>query len=403
MFRRARYQQGSLQRIARKRGPDCWFFRWYEIDANGSKRYRKSVVGTVEEYPTEASAQNAISTLRFNINQQAPRSEWQPYSVKDLINHYKETELRIEQSEGEPDEDEKAYSTKKTYTIFLNRWIEPRWGPLRLREVRTVAVEEWLRHLTLSSGKKMARGTKAKTRNIMHALFNHAIRYEWLPQNSNPITRVRQSAKREHIPEVLDVAEFQLLLAELPMRERTLVVLDAVTGLRRSELLALKWSDIDFDQLQIQVSRSIVHQVVGRCKTEASRKPVPLDAAVAEEVWLWKQSTIYNQPEDWVFASIRMNGKQPLWPDSLRSKILQPAARKAGITKQIGWHTFRHTYSSLLAETGRDVKVVQELMRHANSRITLDVHTQALTPAKREAQSKVANQILPKKVVAGES
>jgi len=63
----------------------------------------------------------------------------------------------------------------------------------------------------------------------------------------------------------------------------------------------------------------------------------------------------------------------------------------------------RHTYSTLLKANGEDIKVVQELLRHANSRITLDIYTQALTPAKREAQSRVANLILPKRVVVGES
>ena len=101
-----------------------------------------------------------------------------------------------------------------------------------------------------------------------------------------------------------------------------------------------------------------------------------------------------------MFASIRMKGKQPLWPDSMMSRNIQPAARKVGILKRIGWHTFRHTLATVLKANGEDVKVVQELLRHANSRITLDVYTQALTPAKREAQSKVANQILPKKAVA---
>ena len=54
-----------------------------------------------------------------------------------------------------------------------------------------------------------------------------------------------------------------------------MVLLDAATGLRRSELLALKWEDIDFERLQINVRRSIYLNVVGNCKTEASRKPVP--------------------------------------------------------------------------------------------------------------------------------
>jgi integrase len=403
MFRRTRYQQGSLQRIRRKRGPDCWVFRWYALNGAGRRQYRKAVVGTVEQYPTESSAQTAVAALRLTINQETPRSKWQPILIRDLINHYKETDLTLDVREGDPDEHEKAYSTKKTYRIFLDRWITPRWGSHSLRDVRTIAVEEWLRRLTLPNGKRMANGTKAKTRNIMHALFNHAIRYEWLPQNLNPISHVRQSAKRERIPDVLDVAEFQALLSQLALRERTLVVLDAVTGLRRSELLGLKWSDVDFKQLEIRVVRAIVHQVVGRCKTEASTRPLPLDPTVAEELWLWNRSTPYNQPDDWVFASNRMDGKQPLSPDSLLSRQIHPAAKRVGITKRVGWHTFRHTYSTLLKANGEDIKVVQELLRHANSRITLDIYTQALTPAKREAQTRVANLILPKKTMVGES
>src|SRR5260370_721631 len=139
---------------------------------------------------------------------------------RDLISHYQETELRLHLPEGEPDEHEKAYSTKKTYRIFLDRWIKPHWGSLSIREVRTIAVEQWLRRLTLPNGKRMANGTKAKTRNIMHSLFNHAIRYEWLTQNSNPISHVRQSAKRERIPDGLAVAEFQALLSQLAIPER---------------------------------------------------------------------------------------------------------------------------------------------------------------------------------------
>lgn len=61
-----------------------------------------------------------------------------------------------------------------------------------------------------------------------------------------------------------------------------------------------------------------------------------------------------------------------------------------GITKRIGWHNFRHTYSTLLRTNGEDIKVVQERLRHANSRITMDVYTQALSSAKREAQGRVA-------------
>ncbi|MGH9452036.1 MAG: helix-turn-helix domain-containing protein [Terriglobia bacterium] len=98
----------------------------------------------------------------------------------------------------------------------LNAWLETK--------------EQWLRQLTLPNAHPMARGTKAKTRNIMHARFNHAIRYEWLVQNGNPITRVRQSAKRQRIPDIFGAGEFQLLHKELDLGERLLVALDATPG-----------------------------------------------------------------------------------------------------------------------------------------------------------------------------
>jgi integrase len=172
-----------------------------------------------------------------------------------------------------------------------------------------------------------------------------------------------------------------------------MVLLDVVTGLRRSELIGLKWLDVNFEELELSVTRSVYRQRVGRCKTEISRKPVPLDPWVADELLSWKRAAPYNQPEDWVFASTRKRGKQPYSPDSLLKRCIRPAAERAKITKHIGWHTFRRTFSTLLKANGEDVKTVQELLRHATVKMTLEVYTQAVTPAKRNAQSKVAGML----------
>ena len=75
---------------------------------------------------------------------------------------------------------------------------------------------------------------------------------------------------------------------------------------------------------------------------------------------------------------------------------IQPAARRVGIIKKMSWHTFRHTFSTLLKGNGEDVKVVQELLRHSTAKMTLDTYTQALSPQKRAAQSKVVGMIRPK-------
>ena len=135
----------------------------------------------------------------------------------------------------------------------------------------------------------------------MSVLFNHGIRHEICKYN--PIRLVRQGAKRKKFPTVLSASEVQQLIASLGLRERTLVLLDAGTGLRMSELFALKWRDINFQSHEISVTRSIVFQVVGPCKTEASQKPIPLDAYLAEALKTWREHTPYQKPDDWVFAS----------------------------------------------------------------------------------------------------
>jgi integrase len=77
----------------------------------------------------------------------------------------------------------------------------------------------------------------------------------------------------------------------------------ATTGLRISEVLGLKWKDIDWKALQIDVTRSVMDGIVGKCKTEASRRPVPIDQFTVDELMSWKKDSCYWQPEDWVFAS----------------------------------------------------------------------------------------------------
>jgi integrase len=119
--------------------------------------------------------------------------------------------------------------------------------------------------------------------------------------------------------------------------------------------------------------------------------PVPIDEFTANELLAWMKKSSYAQAEDWVFASDKVQGKMPPWADTLLDRFLQPAAKRAGITKWVGFHSFRHTYSTLLKANGEDVKVVQELMRHANIATTMNVYTKALTPAKREAQSRVVD------------
>ena len=318
------YQRGCLRRTHRKSGPDCWEFLWSENGVTGKRVRRNKVIGTVTQFPTEDSARAEVNGLRIYINQDRSRQREQRVQVADLVDHNIKTELSDNADWYSP-------ATRVVYQQFLKRWIRPAWAQVDIRNVRTVAVERWLRGLRRADSNPMADATKAKIRNLMSVLFNHAIRYEWVEQGKNPITLVRQSAKRIRIPEVLEPREIQTLLLQLNSCFRLMVILDVTTGLRCSELFALKWGDVDFAGLRLDILRSIYLRHIGNCKTEASRKPVPLEERVAADLWLWKETSPYRQADDWVFASPHNQGKYPFWPDAVLQKVIRPAALRAGI------------------------------------------------------------------------
>jgi integrase len=201
-------------------------------------------------------------------------------TLTQLVKHYTQNELP-----------RKAHSTQEVYGSYLKTWIVPMWGNLNLSDVKAVAVEAWLSTTPLENS------SRAKIRNIMSALYTHAMRWEFF--NRNPITLVRQSAKRAKQPDVLTTHELTALLGELPEPTRTAVFLAAATGLRVSELLALKWSDVDFESQTITPSRGIVGQVVGGLKTEESGKPVPASESVTGALNLWRGRTLYPAPTDY--------------------------------------------------------------------------------------------------------
>jgi len=375
-------QSGSLIRAERQRGPAVWEFRWREFAGNGKRTHRRIVIGSVDQLADEAAARRAVSALFIDINAGDVRLKANITTVFDLAEHYRQRELR-------PDTVWKTYSTKVTYEGYLNKWILPRWGNYPLVRVNAGEVELWLRSLTL------ARAICAKIRNLMSVLFNHGIRYEI--SDRNPIKLVRQSAKRKAVPVVLTPMEVQRLLSALAVRERTLVLVAFGTGLRMSELFGLQWRDINFQTNEVSIVRSIVFQESVRAKPKRVKNQShsipssPTLSCYGVRVLTTKgQMTGYSRailPA----AEIHIGANASCALSSL----------KVGILKPIGWHTFRHTYSSLLRQNRTDIKVTQELLRHASSRVTLDTYTQAVTLHKRKAQSDVIRLLRPSSAAGG--
>jgi len=302
-----RYQQGHLRRAKRKRGSDVWEFLWREHSPDGRLRQRTLTIGNVKELPTQRDALKHIQSVRANINREVAPTALMTFG--DLVNHYRQTELLA---------DNKTEKTRTTYLVYLRKWILPKWEHEFLHNIKPVVVEQWLRSLS-----ELSNRSKAKIRNIMSGLFSHAIRHEIADRN--PIIAVRQSSKRERVPVILDIEELHRLFGELAPRERAMIICDALTGMRRSKLMGLQWHDLDFIGCRINIVRSVVDQVIAKCKTEASRKPVVMNDHIARALSAWRQESTYRAPDDWVWALTQKAGMQPLWLSTIMRYYIQPA------------------------------------------------------------------------------
>jgi integrase len=343
----ARYQYGNLMLRKRKKGPDVWQFRWLE---NG--RQRSVLVGTVEKLPARADAERAVEYHRIRINAENPQQQFHYVTVGGLIDRFVQEELPKN----------RRFQTQSGYCSYFRRYLRPRWGGLLLDEVDAMPVADWLESLPL------APKTRCQIRNLFHLLFQWARRWKMIDRN--PIELVRQSNRRLKAPRVFTAKEFKDLLVELEDPYRTMVVVAGCLGLRASEVMGLKWGDVDWKNLAVSIRRSVVAGRAEATKTEASQKPVPLHADLAEALLRWRAKAHHVADSDFVFAG---DSGKPRWQGMILKDYLQPASERAGIGK-VGWHMFRHSYRAWLKRSATPVEIQKELMRHSNLKTTVEIY-----------------------------
>jgi len=408
---RTRYQFGSVTLKKRAKGADVWEFRYYETQADGTRKRKATFIGTTNQYKSKSDVRVAVEALLLKLNEEKPQHHLGAVTFGAICDRYIEEELPT------------RYSTRKSYLSNIKLHIRPRWNRYLLHQIRPMVVEGWLKNLD------MAPKSKAHIRGVMHLMFECAARWELFNDRRNPIqiVRIKGSTKRRQRPTVLTVTEYDTILALLKEPYRTMVIVAQCLGLRVSEIAALQWDDFDFEKNLLLVQRSFVSGHVDDVKTEYSRDHVPLHESLVE-VLLARSKDALPTKEGWVFASALTN--RPYFPTEIQKRHIRPAGcclvecpkcdaevgvwcrqddptpngkrlqvheerrMAAGKYASIGWHTFRHTYRSWLDETGAPMKVQQELMRHASIQTTMNVYGQAMASSKREANGKVVEMVL---------
>lgn len=342
-----------------------WNFLWCE---NGNRRSR--VIGTEQQFPTKASAWRAAEPLRKQLDQSA-RTSGPVLMVRNLVERYR--------AERMP----RRAMTRQGYNTWLNGYVIPKWGDCTLQDLQARPVDLWLQSLDL------APKSKVHIRGLVRALWEFAMWLGDVPIQRNPmeLVTIKGATKRMKRPRSLTVGEFQQLVEQLDEPFRTMALVCVCFGLRISECLALKWSDVDWLNGTLSVERGIVHQVVDEVKTPESQRSMCIDGEMLDVLKMWKQRTQFSAQGDWMFASPVQIGRLPLSYAGVW-RALRRSALKAGIG-HLSSHTFRHTHRSWLDAVGTPVGVQQRLMRHTDIRTTMNVYGTAATADMRQAHAKI--------------
>ena len=179
-----------------------------------------------------------------------------------------------------------------------------------------------------------------------------------------------------------------------------MALVDAVTALRASELIALKWKNVGWEAGILQSEFALVE---GELKETKSRSnPLPLAQPVLDVLRLWRKHTPYRSDEDWIFASHYHHGKTPYTYQILFRRHILPVIERVSALRSsreapIGWHTLRRSLATLLISNGENVKVTQSQLRHTTPKITLELYAQAVTADQQKAHRKVVKMVLPAK------
>jgi integrase len=196
--------------------------------ADGKRVEHTSVIGSLVAHPKIADVWAEVT--RRKLDRTPLLVAISAVTFEQLVDQYRQTSVK-----------KLANSTQYCYEHILDDYLLPRWGGESALDIKPVAIEQWLESLPL------ANPTKDKICRVMSTVYKRAQKYGLIPrtQEANPCVFVDQTAATDYEAIVLTAKQSADIIAALPLPEQTLTILVSATGLRISEALALKWSDVD--------------------------------------------------------------------------------------------------------------------------------------------------------------
>jgi len=294
-------------------------------------------------------------------------------------------------------------STWAGYRSYLKRYAKPELGTMRLRDIRHVHIQGLISRLASEKGecnRRLSANSVCKIATMLVTIFKSAV--------TNNLIRTNPAAELE-LPTVIKVKieppgkeDVLAILRQAPVEHQTIFLLDAVTGLRRGEILALKWKDLDWISGEVLIERAIkrvratdgVHRygwAIGSTKSGRERR-VGIPPLALQSLETLRSAVDFPEGDQFIFTR---NGTF-INPAYFSKWIALPLIRKATGGRVRRFHDLRHFFASVLIENGESPKYIQDQVGHASITMTYDTYGHLFPQARQQATKKLERSIFGK-------
>ena len=298
--------------------------------------------------PPENGTQGAKRKTRTSYQRSTPRPGSDASGSTSLASFYLEVDFGADAVRP------KSANTIPIVKHYVMDYLVPRWGNEIAEDIRPFEIQKWLLSLHRDNG--LAWTTVSKIRGIMHRAYKIGILHERV--SKNPLLAVETRSKSHYRAVVITPAQTLAILEKLinPLHY-ALTLTCAATALRASEILALRWDDVLWDEGRIRISKRWAKGADGETKTEASDGYVPMHPLLSSRLKDWHRQSPHAKGKDFVFPSLTAEGKVPLNACSFVKDHLRVAAKASGVQindgQRFGLHNLRHSLSNWMVNKGK--------------------------------------------------
>jgi integrase len=289
-----------------------------------------------------------------------------------------------------------ARSTQARYDSVIKNYLQPTFGGLCLRDLTPLTVQRFLSGMASSN---LAHESRDKIRDVLASILSSAVQYQLLVKNPVEGLRLPPCKRGKRSKPFVTPGQFAAVVEMIVEPYASMVFVAVFTGLRVSELIGLRWRNINADS--ITIDERFCRGDWGPPKSDASNATIPVNRTVIERIHRLKSLTVEvkagtgirryklvrsDEPDDLVFQSLVKGG--PMRDNNILVRHIKPAARKLGLGF-LNWRCLRTSHATWLKMAGADVKDAQAQMRHSRASTTLDIYQQFIPESQRRVVDKL--------------